>query len=165
MHKIILSLFFLLAAPAAAYASAESCMPAGPDAGYVQRGDDILLIECPAMEGAACTCHEPPGENGECRSFECNADGSPKVAEVKPAPLALEEKAAPPPKAEEPKVKRPAKKKKAKAEPVVEEKKTEAAPAPVEEKKAEAPPVQEEAKPAPAPAPAATGEKKIEYTR
>jgi outer membrane biosynthesis protein TonB len=158
MHKILLFLFLLLASPAA-YAANESCMPAGPETGYVQRGDDILMIECPAMDGAVCTCHEPPAENGTCRSFECNADGSSKVEEVKPPPAAQEEKAASPPKAETPK---PAAKKK-KSRPVAAPASEVEKPAPpvVEEKKVEATPIPEETKPAPA----QTGEKKIEYTR
>ncbi|MEZ0224384.1 MAG: hypothetical protein ACAH83_07525 [Alphaproteobacteria bacterium] len=154
MHKILLPLsLMLLLASAPAQAAGESCFPSGGEAGYVQLGDDIILTECPAMEGegALCTCHAPPGEDGECRIYPCTPDGEPKVEKPVPPPLAQEEKAAPPPKAE------PANKKR-KISPPPEK------PAPAaEEKKAEVPPVPEEAKPVPAPAP--TGEKKIEYTR
>jgi hypothetical protein len=166
MHKILLPFFLMfLLAHSSAYASGESCFPSGADMGYVQRGDDIIMTECPAMEGdgVLCTCHAPPGEDGECRIYACTPDGEPKVEKPAPPPLAKEEKAAPPPKDEEPKATQPAKKKKAKAAPAAEEKKPE--PAPIEEKKADVPPAPEEPKSAPAPSPADTGEKKIEYTR
>ncbi|TAL37600.1 MAG: hypothetical protein EPN97_04880 [Alphaproteobacteria bacterium] len=182
MHKTLLALSFilLLSSPALAQ-SDDSCSPTTDSIDYVQLGDDIILVECPAMEGgnAACSCHAPPGADGKCRVYACTADGAEKKAEVKPAPaLEEKEKAAVPPKADAAKPVKPAAKKKKpkpappaeKPAPAVEEKKAEVPPAPapapaVEEKKVEAPPVQEEAKPAPSPAPVpdATGEKKIEY--
>lgn len=168
MRKVLLalSLMVLLAHPAAAQESqspASSC--AASDSGavdYVQRGDNIILMECPAMEGgaAACTCHEPPGQDGQCPVYACNADGSPKAAEVKPAPPLQEEKpvAMAKPTAAAP-VKSHSPKKKAKT--LLKQSETPSPPAPApEEKKTDVLPVQ--AAPPVAPAPASD---KIEYSR
>lgn len=167
MHKTLLALSFLLflSAPALAQ-SDDSCSPNTDSIDYVQLGDDIILVECPAMEGASCSCHAPPGEDGKCRVYACNADGVEHVAKKPEPAVTQEEKAASFPAQEEKKKLKP--RKKLKPPPAEEQK--EAAP-PVEEKKAEPPPPEEkkvETPPAPEatqPAPAAAGEKKIEYTR
>jgi hypothetical protein len=165
MRKMLLTLFvmLLLTQPAAAQESqgpASSCAASGNGAvGYVQRGDDIILMECPAMEGnATCTCHEPPGQDGACRVYACNADGSPKEAEAHPAPPAPQmEKASSAAKPDvSAQIKPHSAKKKAK--------KQSEAPSPlvtvIEEKKTEVLPAQNPPHVAPAPA-----SNKIEYSR
>lgn len=98
MPKFIfaISFFLFLAHPALAAApetdeDATCTAASGTVTDYAQKGDDIILVECPAHPdggvhaSSTCACHQPPGDDGKCAVYACNSDGSPTETEARHA--------------------------------------------------------------------------------
>lgn len=90
---LALPLLFFLSTPAHAQSALDdSCTaPSDDTTDYVQRGEDMIMMECPPEGGGACACHAPAGPDGKCQVYVCNADGSPIVPKPKPVAKPKEE--------------------------------------------------------------------------
>jgi hypothetical protein len=86
----VLSCLLFLSAPAFAQAAVDCTTPNEATTDYAQVGDDIVMVQCGA-DGEVCSCHAPAGENGKCRVYACNPDGSVKEP-PKPKPEPKDEK-------------------------------------------------------------------------
>ncbi len=89
----VLSCLLFLSSPAFAQATVDCTMPNDATTDYAQVGDDIVMVQCGA-DGEVCSCHAPADENGKCRVYACNPDGTVKEP-PKPKPEPKEEKPKP----------------------------------------------------------------------